>query len=181
MQVASIPRGIGSRQELLYSEEQPFRSPHLLISLTFVSIACLAVVIWQAAGNPPLKPSHSKNAALAGTALLWLLLVRLANVSLVTRIHRGELSVAVPGFWRSCRISISSIRSAHPVTLDPEREYGGYGIRATRCARAFTAIGDRGVRLELFDGSAIIIGSRHPQQLAEAICGQIEYHSLTAP
>lgn len=140
-----------------------------------VSVACLGLVIWQVMtpDAQSAKPALSKLAAVGGTALLWLLFVRFATVCLVTKVRPGELSVAVPGVWKSCRIPLSKVKSAHPVTFDPEREYGGYGIRATRCARAFTVTGDRGVRIELLDGSAFVIGSRQPQQLAKAICDQL--------
>ena len=161
--------------EPLFHEEQPFRLPYFLTALGVASIACLGMVIWQVI-TPDTRSATtpvSRLAAVSGTAFLWLFFARLATVCLVTDVKAGELSVSLRGLWRSCRIPLVRVKSAHPVTFDPEREYGGYGIRATRCARAFTVTGDRGVRIELLDGCALVIGSRHPQQLAKAICDQL--------
>jgi len=161
--------------EPLFYEEQPFRLPYFLTALGIASVACLAAVIWQVM-TPDVSsrtPTASRLATVSGTAFLWLLFARLATVSLVTEVNAGELSVSLHGLWKSCRIPLAKVKSAHPVTFDPEREYGGYGVRATRCARAFTVTGDRGVRIELVDGAALVIGSRHPQQLAKAICDQL--------
>src|SRR5579871_6803702 len=127
MQLATFARGIriGTRagSDALFHEEQPFRRPNFLMVLGLASIAGLAIVICQAMpGNLfAAKTSLSKNITVGWTALLWLLFARLATVSMITHVKQGELSVGVRGLRRSCRIPIALIRSAHPVTFDPER------------------------------------------------------------
>ena len=67
-----------------------------------------------------------------------------------------------PTYPRSCR----SARSARieVVTYRPIADYGFWGIRAGRDGeRALIARGNRGVRLELTDGTRLLIGSQRPE------------------
>ena len=55
-------------------------------------------------------------------------------------------------------------------TYRPIADYGFWGIRSGRDGeRALIARGNRGVRLELTDGSKLLIGSQRPEALAPAI------------
>jgi hypothetical protein len=67
--------------------------------------------------------------------------------------------------WRTRRVSLSDILLAETLTFDPERDYGGYGIRSTRQGTAYLAIGNRGVRLKLVNGATLIVGSQRPEEL----------------
>ena len=56
------------------------------------------------------------------------------------------------------------------VEYRPIVDHGGWGIRAGRDGeRVLTARGNRGVRLELADGTRLLIGSQRPEELAETI------------
>ncbi len=63
-----------------------------------------------------------------------------------------------------CRPTGGSCRSL------PIADYGFWGIRSGRDdTRALIARGNRGVRLELADGSFLLIGSQRSEALARAI------------
>jgi hypothetical protein len=67
-------------------------------------------------------------------------------------------------------VPIDTVRSVEVVTYRPIADYGFWGIRSGRDGeRALIARGDRGVRLELADGSKLLIGSQKPELLAAAI------------
>jgi hypothetical protein len=67
-------------------------------------------------------------------------------------------------------VSIPEIRRYHVVQYRPIADYGGWGIRAGRDGeRVLNARGNRGVRLELSDGTRLLIGSQRPEELAETI------------
>ncbi len=51
------------------------------------------------------------------------------------------------------------------ITYDPERDYGGYGIRTIRDEKAYIAGGTRGVRLKLAGGGTVVVGSKKPEEL----------------
>ena len=56
------------------------------------------------------------------------------------------------------------------MTFRPIADYGFWGVRSGRDGtRALIARGNRGVRLELADGSFLLIGSQRPEALARAI------------
>jgi hypothetical protein len=67
-------------------------------------------------------------------------------------------------------LPISAVRRIEVVTYRPIADYGFWGSRAGRDGeRAFIARGNRGVRVELNDGSKFLIGSQRPEALATAI------------
>jgi len=67
-------------------------------------------------------------------------------------------------------VPITGIVRYRVVQYRPILDYGGWGIRAGRDGeRVLNARGDRGVRLELADGSSLLIGSQRPEELAETL------------
>jgi hypothetical protein len=71
-------------------------------------------------------------------------------------------------------VSIHTIRSVEVVAYRPIADYGFWGSRAGRDGeRAFIARGTRGVRLELMDGTRLLIGSQRPEALAAVLDGAL--------
>jgi hypothetical protein len=69
-------------------------------------------------------------------------------------------------------VPVHTIRSVEVVTYRPIAEYGFWGNRPGRDGdHAFIARGNRGVRLELIDGTRLLIGSQRPEILAAALDG----------
>jgi hypothetical protein len=91
---------------------------------------------------------------------------RLITVQLVTEVRETTLVVTMRGIWRTRRIPLADIQSVETVTFDPDRDYGGYGIRSNRQEKAYIASGNRGVRLKLTQGSMLVLGSQRSGELA---------------
>jgi hypothetical protein len=67
-------------------------------------------------------------------------------------------------------VPLGDIRRVELVTFRPIADYGFWGVRSGRDGdRALIARGNRGVRLELADGSLLVIGSQRAEELAQAI------------
>ena len=67
-------------------------------------------------------------------------------------------------------VPIGTVRGIEVVTYRPIADYGFWGIRSGRDGeRALIARGNRGVRLELTDGTRLLIGSQRPEALATAL------------
>ena len=66
-------------------------------------------------------------------------------------------------------VDLRDVRAARAVTYRPIRDYGGWGIRIGAKGWAYNVSGDRGVELELRDGTLLLIGSQRPEALAAAI------------
>jgi hypothetical protein len=106
---------------------------------------------------------------LAGLAFVFLVVVFLLYMT--TEVTPTDLRVWfgwVPTYRRI--IPIGSVRSIEVVTYRPIADYGFWGIRSGRDGdKALTARGNRGVRLELTDGTRLLIGSQRPEQLARSL------------
>ena len=104
-----------------------------------------------------------------GMALVLVVIILLLHMT--TEATPSDLRVWfgwLPTYRRA--VPIESIRSVEVVTYRPIAEYGFWGIRSGRDGeRALIARGNRGVRLELTDGSKLLIGSQKPELLAAAL------------
>jgi hypothetical protein len=104
-----------------------------------------------------------------GLGLLMIVIVFLLHMTTeVTPTHVRVWFGWIPTYRRI--VPIDSVRSVEVVTYRPIRDYGFWGIRSgSDGERALIARGNRGVRLELVDGSKLLIGSQTPELLAAAI------------
>lgn len=110
------------------------------------------------------------NAGIVGwTLFLWIIYFRLITVSLITEVRNGELTVTLRGLWRGRRVPVSQISSVETIAYDPEKDYGGYGVRSIRGGTAYLANSKRGVRLSLSDGSLLVVGSQRAADLAAVL------------
>ena len=104
-----------------------------------------------------------------GLGLLMVVIILLLHMT--TEVTPGDLRVWfgwLPTYRRY--VPIESVRSVEVVTYQPIADYGFWGIRSGRDGeRALIARGNRGVRLELTDGSKLLIGSQCPELLAAAL------------
>jgi hypothetical protein len=104
-----------------------------------------------------------------GMGLVLVVIILLLHMT--TEVSPSDLRVWfgwLPTYRRS--VPIESIRSVEVVTYRPIAEFGFWGIRSGRDGeRALIARGNRGVRLELTDGSKLLIGSQKPELLAAAL------------
>ena len=148
------------------------RFPLRRIGLTLLTPPCimLGLVIWQVVLGHSWGRKPMSNASLIGwTIFLWLIYVRLVTVQLMVEVRKQELLVGLRGLWRARRIALGDIRSVEKISYDPERDYGGYGIRSTGQGKVYIAGGTRGVRLKLANGGTVILGSQRPDELADAL------------
>jgi hypothetical protein len=132
----------------------------------------LGLLIWQVVLGHPWGKKPMSNASVIGwTIFLWLIYLRLITVRLVTEVQDKTLMVTMRGLWRKRRIPVADIQSVEAVTFDPERDYGGYGVRSTREGKAYIANGPQGVRLKLVNGATVVVGSQRSQELAASLRG----------
>lgn len=158
-----------------FHEIQRFPLRRIAVALAIPPCTMLGLLIWQVGlGHPVGKTPMSNGNVVGWTVFLWFAYFWLITARLVTQVDNRELVIAMRGLWRVRRVAASEISSVEAVRYDPERDYGGYGIRTTREGKAFIASGDRGVRIHLADGSVLILGSQRPDELARVLAGMIE-------
>lgn len=101
-------------------------------------------------------------------AVLLLIVALLFGMRLTTRVDRDQVTLRL-GFLYSTRVPLSEILRAEAVVYRPIRDYGGWGIRGFARRRAISASGNRGVLLIRSDGSSLLVGSRCPRELLNAL------------
>lgn len=146
-----------------FREEQRFARSWVYAILLAALLLPVALQLPQLAGRPDVP------ALLLAIVVPALLLLWFSRLCLVTEVRDDGLVVQFRWLWRPRRFRWGSIRRAEPRTYRPIREYGGWGIRFGPRGRAYNVSGDRGVQLELADGSRVLIGSRRADELAAAI------------
>ncbi len=163
----------------LFEEEQSFRQPGLWVLLVagFLLLSgTLAAGLYQqlhlhrAFGSHPLSNRALVVIAIVVLASELLTLVLLAVMRLTVRVDRQFLRVRYRPFFHR-RVPLSEIASWQVRTYRPLLEYGGWGIRygGPRKGWAYNAGGNRGVQIELANGRRFLLGSRRPEELAQAL------------
>jgi hypothetical protein len=106
---------------------------------------------------------------LIGLGLLMFLIVFVLHMT--TEVNATDLYVWFGWAPAHPRIMpISAVRFVEVVTYRPIADYGCWGIRSGRDGeKAFIARGNRGVRIELTDGTKLLIGSQRPELLASVL------------
>ncbi len=163
-----MPHNSGRR----FYEKQRFPLRRIAIALLVPPCIMLSLLVSQVMlGHPwgakPLPNSH----VVGWTLFLWAVYFRLITVRLVTEVRDQKLIVALRGLFRTRRISLADIQSAETVTFDPDRDYGGFGIRSNREGKAYIASGHQGVRLKLANGATVVVGSERSKELAGILRG----------
>ena len=156
----------------IYREEQWF-SWWMYAVLGLISALAWLILFDRTVGGPfpwfPWRGPALKTLVAAGVVLPPSVVV--AALRMVTLVTPGDLRISF-GFLATYRrvIAHDAISAVEVVQYHPVRDYGGWGLRFGRDGeRVYNARGDRGVRMHLRDGSRLLIGSQHPEQLALAI------------
>jgi hypothetical protein len=163
---------------VVYREEQNFEWwVYLLVALTEAFAGATLAWVYQSGANPVgqggLTGLVLSLASLGGIALPIMIVVGLLRMTTevtpsVVRIWFGW----IPTYRRF--VVIGTIKKIEVVSFRPIVDHGGWGIRSGRDGeRVLDARGNRGVRLELSDGSKLLIGSQKPEVLALAIEGAL--------
>jgi hypothetical protein len=159
---------------VVYREEQNF--DWRVYAAVAALVGCFWLVLfWFYRHEPVVAPrADVKAAELAFGAIcgLFLPIVFVVGVlRMITEVTPSDVRVWfgwIPTYRRI--VPIGSIQRLEVVTYRPIADYWGWGIRQGRDGvKVLNARGNRGVRLDLLDGTKLIIGSQHPEDLARAL------------
>jgi hypothetical protein len=156
---------------IVYREEQNFdwRAYALLIAAECLFWAALFYKIFRHPQPAALLNHHTLDlgAAIAFCVGFPLILV-VGFLRMTTEVTPIDLRVWfgwIPTYRRS--VPVATIVRLEVVTYRPLADYWGWGIRSGRDGeRVLNARGDRGVRIDLADGTRLLIGSQRPEALA---------------
>ncbi len=157
---------------VLYRETQHFRQVWLWLLTLGISGVTFYAMVQQLILGTPFGDNPASDTVLIIIVIVFgfMFPVFFYIVNLTTEVHGDGLYYRFFPFHLTFRkISGEDIRSCEARTYSPLREYGGCGIRWGAKGRAYNVGGNRGVQLELSNGSRILIGSQRSEELAEAI------------
>lgn len=160
-----------------YSEVQQFRQPWLRLLVGTIAVGLVSVfgygmfrqlLLGQAWGGRPLSDLAL---AIVGTLMIGLGLgsvYLMYTLRLVTEVRDNGVYIDCCPLARQT-ILFRDVTSCDVRTYKPVLEYGGWGVRYGPSGKAYNASGNRGVQLRLSNGQELLIGSQHPEELAQAI------------
>lgn len=169
MALAAFPPAV-----VIYREEQNFDwRVYALVAaaeiLVWLGLVCFHDNPAQAAGFENAGTAKLAIGFLVGLVLPLVLVVGVLRMT--TEVAPTDLRVWfgwIPTYRRV--VPIGTIVRIEVVTYRPLADYGGWGIRQGRDGvRVLNARGNQGVRIDLADGSRLLIGSQRPEDLARAL------------
>lgn len=168
-----------STPEFYFREEQKFRQPILWIILLVGTAACTGTILWmisrQVIQDIPFGEDAMSNERMVAlgimiTLLNAILLAFVFSLRLHTEVTSQGLFLRFRPIQRKTRqIDLSEVASVEAVQYRPALEYGGWGIRRGRQGTAYNVTGDLGVRIDYENGYHLLIGTRYPRELKDAI------------
>ena len=160
-----------------FREVQKFRQPWVwalllgsigLLFFIFGSGLIRQLGTGQPWGNQPMSDTGLIVTSLitfgVSAALIWLFLI----MALIVEVRDDALYIHFKPLKRR-QVAYSDIVKVEAVRYRPIMHYGGWGIRRGRNGWAYNVSGDQGVRLDLQDGTDLMIGSQRFVELAAAI------------
>ena len=101
---------------------------------------------------------------------LWVIFLVLFLAGLVTEVRMDGIYIRYFPFHRIFRIMpFDAIRNCGITSYRPFRDYGGWGVRYGAGAKAYIVSGNRGLWLDLYSGTRILLGSQRPEELNQVI------------
>lgn len=170
---------VNSPNEVRFEEHQYLRQPWLWILIggfVVFEVALFSHGLYQQLylgepwGNNPTSDRTLLITAVLVFAFAVGLLAALLALRLSIFVDTTHLHVRFLPFLRRS-IPLDQITRCEARTYRPLREYGGWGVRWGWGGRGwvYSVSGNRGVQLEFVSGKRLLIGSRRPEQLANAI------------
>ena len=160
---------------ILFREDQQFRDPVLWVILVVFAAFSLGTALYIM--------TRTYRAAEAGIpwqswAMLGVFVVLpVLLVLLALAIAKFQIEVSTEGLflrffplhWKVRKIDLADVEGIEAVTYHAVRDYGGFGIRLLPRAKAYSVGGGQGVRISYRNGYHLLLGTRHPRDLAMAV------------
>lgn len=150
---------------MVYEETQGYKK--LMWLLIPMPITLLMIFTFWIAEEDPAEKTEILYALLLVVGVELLVLLLFLNMKLVTRIDKEGVTFHYRPFLKPRNYSWKEIKTAVVRKYNPIGEYGGWGLRAgwKKKNKAFNVWGNKGLQLELSDGTRILIGTQQQQDM----------------
>ena len=158
--------------EPFYREVQPVRQIWI-----WLFVICLAGLFWNFLVMQVIMGIQfgSRPAPNIILVIFWLLFgigfpILFISAKLITEVRKDGIYIKLfPLQWNFNIIAFRDLTRYYTITYKPISEYGGWGIRVGRKGMAYNMSGNKGVHMEFFNNRRLLIGSRRPEELFQAI------------
>ena len=162
----------------LFSERQYFRQIWLGLVLLAINALFIYGIVHNIVSTQGPKMSNAVLCLALGFTLLLSLLFLL--VRLETEIRADGVYFRFFPFQTSYKIyRWEEIAECFVTQYHPIKDYGGWGIRGSfgGKGKAYTVSGDMGIQMVLTDGKRILLGTKQPEEVKEAMrkAGRVKY------
>ncbi len=152
----------------IFKEEQTYRGTWVIYLILMLEIPTLVLVATLVLTSE----TDQKEGIIGLIFVLFIMttaMVFIFNLKLTTRIDSNGIHFRYFPFikWRS--IPKAQIRSAEVISFSPLTDHGGWGIKGNSSTKAYTVIGDKGLKLDINEKKKIVIGTQKPKELSEFI------------
>lgn len=160
---------------LYFREVQRLNNPYFWFFTIALSalISGTAIYLIQAEFASYTEPGADLTRLIIGGLLIPMnlgMVLAFAVARLHVEVASNGLFIRFSPFQRRVRqIDLAAFVSARPIRVNALLEYGGYGVRRTRKATAFLIGGGDAAGLEFANGHVVVISSRQPEALCEAL------------
>jgi len=164
--------GEGRNGDRLYREVQHNRQVLPWLIIGFISLLMFLGFFWQVVLGNSLGTNQAPDAVMIVFFVVFGigLPVSFFIMNLTIEVWRDGLYFRFFPFNREFqRISIEDLSSARVRIYRPLEEYGGWGIRFSRNSMAYSISGNGGVELAPAGRRPLLLGSRNPEGLEQAI------------
>ena len=167
----------GDVHETTYNERQRFRQWWLwalvLIGPGFVLSLLLRVIF---SGEMIEGFSTNNTIIILLVFIIGLLFpIFLYFMELDTEVSESELRIRFRPFHRKWVIfALDCLEKAEPLTYNPLKDFGGWGIRYGKEGKAYNVHGNQGVLLTFSEGTTLLIGSQNHVLLAAKINSRLK-------
>jgi hypothetical protein len=155
----------------VFTEQQKFRQVWVWVLLIAIDVFFVYAIITQLVLNRAVGTKPLSNTALVFSALLVFSVTLLfVFMKLQTRISEDGIHYQFFPFHRGFKkIAWTEIKEMHVRKYDPISEYGGWGPKSGPSGQAFNVSGNYGLQLVLHNGTKILVGTQHPDQVQQVI------------
>ena len=155
-----------------YSEKQRFRQWWIWIFVGASPAVFLWLLLQQMISGSPVGDNDFSDPILVIAGLIFGVgfPVFMYTTGLDTEVCEDGACIRFRPFHRKWVVfEFQDIRTAEALTYSPLMDYGGWGIRFGRGAKAYNVSGNKGVLLTLENGKTVLIGSQNHEMLNSVI------------
>ena len=149
-----------------FKEEQKMGQKWIWLILGFLGIGAWYLFIKQIILKEPVGTNPAPDIVVWMVFIIFGIIfpVSFYSMKLIVEVRENDVYIRFFPFYKKF-ILIENIKNYYVHTFKPIREYGGWGVRwSPTKGWAYIVSGNRGVQLELLDGSKILIGSQKPEE-----------------